>query len=1039
MSNERKFVAKLEEILQLDRADLDFGIYRILNFKRDEIVKFLRNDLLPQVKEVLAKAQGDIGTAGAEELKQAEDQARALGFTDPGEAPKVKELRAKYAVDADLGALEQEVFNHLYSFFRRYYDEGDFLSLRRYKEGVYAIPYEGEEVKLHWANADQYYIKTAEHFRDYTFKVSDRRRAHFKLVDAETERDNNKEKEKRVFVLVQNIPVTIDDGELIIRFEYRAAVLEDWEPYRRHVELEKPVRERKKPTQADLHMQATKTILASAPVEWQALLNTKPSEKDPHPTVLSKHITSYTARNTFDYFIHKDLGGFLRRELDFYIKNEVMHLDDIENETAPKVEQYLAKVRAIRRVSIKIIDFLAQLEDFQKQLWLKKKFVIDTQYLVTLDRVPRALYAEIAANESQRREWVSLFSIDEIKEDTTSPDYSEPLTVGFLESNTGLVLNTKHFPHTFCDSILRTVEHVSEAFGVLAVQSDNFQALSLLGTTYEKRMSCVHIDPPYNTQTSGFIYKNNYQHSSWLSMMHDRVALALTLLKDKADFQCHIDENEYESLVKVFDDLGIGDGGTIVWDKKNPMLGRQGIATQHEYILWRTNNTKPLYGLSANVEIILSAAERIIAAHGGVNTASRRAYSQWTAAEPGLSGGDRAYKYIDDEGFVFQSVGMGAPEPRTDEKYHIPLIHPVTRKPCPVPPNGWARSPETLADLMAVGFILFGVDETTQPRKKVRLTEESKKQVASVIQNANRGKADVDALGLEFPYCHPVSLYIELLGAAAKKPDDILIDFFAGSGTAGHAVIELNRLDGGNRQVVLVDAGAHFESVLLPRISKVIYSANWKSGKPEDRSNPSSQLVKVLRLESYEDSLANLRITPRSTAQGELVEGNDAVREDYMLRYVMNAETVGSPSLLNVQAFAHPFEYKLNAAADTVGETKEVNVDLVETFNWLLGLRVHTTDVIRGFHVITGRLPGPGNGDNGSKALVIWRDISENPNAKLDEFFNKQAYNTLDQEFDVVYVNGDNNLQNLKKDDQTWKVRLIEEEFRRLMWDVEDV
>ena len=82
-----------------------------------------------------------------------------------------------------------------------------------------------------------------------------------------------------------------------------------------------------------------------------------------------------TARNTFDYFIHKDLGGFLRRELDFYIKNEVMHLDDVENESVPRVEQYLSKIKVIRKIAGKIIDFLAQLEDFQKKLWLKKKFV----------------------------------------------------------------------------------------------------------------------------------------------------------------------------------------------------------------------------------------------------------------------------------------------------------------------------------------------------------------------------------------------------------------------------------------------------------------------------------------------------------------------------------------------------------------------------------------------------------------------------------------------------------------------------------------
>lgn len=140
-SNYEKLLSKLTEMFQLDQADLDFGIYRIMNSKRAEIVRFLEKDLLPQVKEVLATAQGDISTAGAQELKEAEDQARALGI-DPNSIPKVKELRAKYDAGTDIGALEQEVFNHLYSFFRRYYNEGDFLSLRRYKEGVYAIPYE---------------------------------------------------------------------------------------------------------------------------------------------------------------------------------------------------------------------------------------------------------------------------------------------------------------------------------------------------------------------------------------------------------------------------------------------------------------------------------------------------------------------------------------------------------------------------------------------------------------------------------------------------------------------------------------------------------------------------------------------------------------------------------------------------------------------------------------------------------------------------------------------------------------------------------
>ncbi len=295
MTNYDKLLAKLTEIFQLDQADLDFGIYRIMNSKRDEIVRFLEKDLLPQVKSVLATAQGDIGTAGAEELATLETQIRTAGL-NPDDSPKVRELRAKYAGGGDIGALEQEVFNHLYSFFRRYYDEGDFLSLRRYKEGVYAIPYEGEEVKLHWANADQYYIKTAEHFRDFIFKVGEKR-VHFKLVDAQAERDNNKEQEKRVFILAEESPVVEENGELVIRFEYR--------------------NDSAKRKQKDLIEAAIATILDVAPPNWSTPLTTKaPTERDPNRTILSKRLNDYTARNTFDYFIHKDLGGFLRRELD---------------------------------------------------------------------------------------------------------------------------------------------------------------------------------------------------------------------------------------------------------------------------------------------------------------------------------------------------------------------------------------------------------------------------------------------------------------------------------------------------------------------------------------------------------------------------------------------------------------------------------------------------------------------------------------------------------------------------------------------------
>jgi len=141
-SSLEKFQELLRQLFQIEAADLDFGIYRIMNARRKEIMRFFDEELLPQVREELSKA---------------------LGFEDPAQATEVKELQERYNVAFDIEAAENEVFSHLYNFFRRYYSEGDLISQRRYKEGAYAIPHNGEEVKLYWANYAQYYIKTSEY------------------------------------------------------------------------------------------------------------------------------------------------------------------------------------------------------------------------------------------------------------------------------------------------------------------------------------------------------------------------------------------------------------------------------------------------------------------------------------------------------------------------------------------------------------------------------------------------------------------------------------------------------------------------------------------------------------------------------------------------------------------------------------------------------------------------------------------------------------------------------------------------------------
>ena len=468
MTNYDKLINTLKEVFMLDKAELDFGIYRIMNQKRKDIEQFLEVDLVPQVHKVLSESLSMDKQAFQKELDDAIKAAQTLG-ADPNTLPKVQELKKRLGEAADMVAIENEIFSLLANFFKRYFDNGDFISMRRYKKDVYAIPYEGEEVKLHWANANQYYIKTSEYFKVYRFKLGNGKTVCFELVEASTEQNNNKtqgDKERRFAIYAEKVCESVGD-EFKIYFTYEPTD--------------------KKVKQSDLLQEAFDAVKTQLPQDFLELLSLKPTEKDKQRTLLQKHLNDYTARNTFDYFIHKDLGGFLSRELDFYIKNEVLFIDDLNTRDEQEFLKQLSKIKAIKKIGEKIIAFLAQLENFQKKLWLKKKMVVECNDCITLDRVPKDLYSEILNNQAQIQEWIKLFAIDETKEQKAGglfPDnkvgFTNPLTLEFLNQNPFLVLDTAFFSETFKWQLISCMENFDEQCDGLLINSENFQALGLL-------------------------------------------------------------------------------------------------------------------------------------------------------------------------------------------------------------------------------------------------------------------------------------------------------------------------------------------------------------------------------------------------------------------------------------------------------------------------------------------------------------------------------------------------------------------------------
>ncbi|WP_236979951.1 site-specific DNA-methyltransferase [Membranihabitans maritimus] len=996
----KKLQRILTDMFQLDQAELDFGIYRIMNQKRREVIDFLENDLLTTVHEVLSSSGDSSLNEQKKSLSEMERNLRAAGI-DPDTNEKVLELRREIDKGGTTEYLELEVYSHLTRFFRRYYKEGDFISQRRYKDGAYAIPYNGEEVKLYWANHDQYYIKTGEYFKNYSFKIGDSKKVVFELKDATTEKDNNKAqsgKERRFFLCQSNDKDSFEekDDTLHIYFHY-------------------DIPSSAKAKQEQLNKQAFEILKNVLPESWkQELLRQEPTEKNPTRTLLEKRLHDYTARNTFDYFIHKDLGEFLNRELDFYIKNEILHIDDIDLSGKQSFLQQLTFIKAFKSVAQKIITFLAQIEDFQKKLWLKKKLVVQSDYCITLDRIDEAFYEEIVVNDNQRREWVSLYAIDELEW------YSEPLSIDFLRNNPYLMVDTKFYGRRWKYKLLETIDHLDDKTNGLMINSENFQALKLLSYAYKKRLKSVHIDPPYNTETSGFNYKNAYESSSWISFMYDRLLESRRLLGNDGVIMCHIDHNEYEKLWYIMKLIFPINQGTVIWDKRHPAPGSSMIARQHEYIVTNSITDIKLYRKKPNAVKIIEKANSLIKSEGEVNDDVRAKFRSWINKQDSFSGGEKAYNKIDDNGRVFQSVHLGASEQRTDEKYFKPFIHPKTGKECPVPSRGWTGEPSFMNNLLKDQRIIFGEDETTQPRRIYYLDESMEGELTTVVQNASKGKSYTDRLGFNFPYCHPVDLYEELSWIGCPEKKGILIDYFAGSGTTGEAVINLNREDGGERKYIMVEMGDYLNSLIKPRVQKVAYSDEWKNGKPVSRKGI-SHCFKYMRLESYEDTLTNLELQSQEMEQG--------MKSDYMLRYMLDVES--RDSLLMTKAFKRPFGYTIKTTEQN--EVKETEVDLVESFNYLIGLIVETQEIIRGYVVITGKNP------EGERILIIWRDMDQHDNAALNEFCQKMRFNPLDTEFDHIYVNGDNNLENLKTDEDRWKVTLIEHEFHKRMWEMNDV
>jgi adenine-specific DNA-methyltransferase len=351
---------------------------------------------------------------------------------------------------------------------------------------------------------------------------------------------------------------------------------------------------------------------------------------------------------------------------------------------------------------------------------------------------------------------------------------------------------------------------------------------------------------------------------------------------------------------------------------------------------------------------------------------------------------------------------LDAPEIRPNLEY--PIVNPKTGETyLPTKGRHWRFPKEVMDRLLEEGRIVFGKTGKGRPALKRYLSEiEERGQVVTTwwddVETTTDGtKLLQDIMGEKtFNNPKPVGLIVRICQLATGR-NDVVLDFFAGSGTTAHAVINLNREDGGRRKYILVEMGDYFETVLLKRIKKVVYSDNWKNGKPQ-KGKGISHFFKYLYLEQYEDTLNNLEL-PQDLERQLTVGWFD---DEYLLHCMLQFETQDIQLLLNIKQFQDPFNYKIKTQEDN--EIQERVVDLVETFNYLLGIHVKK---IRQFHD-NGRLYRAVLGEKNDKSIVIvWRpsnDLNSDPSAlqRDHEFIKHTVIPTLlgNEKPNLLLVNG---------------------------------
>ncbi len=751
----------------------------------------------------------------------------------------------------------EELFDKLYTFFRRYFTEGGSIGFvfTPYHQSIYEQVYTNEQdVVLFWKTARLYYVKTDHMFQSMTVEV-DGFRFHFDASQLEHKRAN--EKRELIYTFREHRP---ENDEIIFTVHYS---------------------EKGRQTRMDTIRPAIRDGLGLS--RYTAAV--------PSIETLQKAFRLFERQSQLDYFLCKDAKGFLREQFDLWMWQYLLGKPG-EESYIEWTETRLKQLQSLKHIAYQVIDFIAAFEDELVKIWNKPKFVLNSHYVMTLDRIAgqpggMEILQQILSHpgiQSQLQEWHDLGMVDERFQ--PGHVWQENLIDGkhLHPRYQYLPVDTRYFPDLELH-IVALFENLDEALDGWLIRSENYQALHTLLPKWQGKLKAIYIDPPYNTGVDEFLYVDSFKHSSWLTMMENRLTVAKSLLAGDGVIFISIgdlnpQEGESYRLQMLTSSIFPKRFGNLIWRKRGGIgsFSERDMTENHEYVLVQGNEETFLHhNILSNQKLDeFSEAD----GRGAYRWMGLLGPSQQTKEKrPNLNYELLVHpKSLQLVGFRYAVHGSEVCDLRTSTEDEN-LAETVIR----VAPPGkatWLISREQMWKHAQSGLIQFRRTSkgTYEPRIKNYLHDSEGNPKGNLLKslltdNGVPVGTNADAsreLSALFPETDaqqikpkPVSL-IRLLLQVSSGSGDTVMDFFAGSGTTAHACMNLCREDGRKRKYILVEMGEYFYTLLIPRIKKVIFSDKWKDGRAQTDGKGISHFVKYYELEQFEDTLSRARYEDRS-------------------------------------------------------------------------------------------------------------------------------------------------------------------------------